>query len=85
MMNHLQLVSSLFFIITLLHQPLLEGVDGQIFDNLNAGTYAVTIEARGIENMQDIASYTIGPVVVVAGVNATANEAIGNIVLSSWN
>ena len=84
MMYHLQLVSSLFFIIILLHQPLLEGVDGQIFDNLNAGTYTVTIEARGIENMQDIASYTIGPV-VVAGVNATANEAIGNIVLFSWN
>lgn len=58
---------------------LIKGVDGQVFDDLNAGTYNVTIEARGIDNMQDIALYTIGPVSIVAGVNVTTNGKIGNI------
>lgn len=31
--------------------------------------------------MRDTASYTIGPVVITAGVNATENEAIGNIII----
>lgn len=31
--------------------------------------------------MEDIAMYTIGPVVIVAGVNATEKETIGNIIL----
>ena len=60
------------------------GVDGQVFDGLNPGTYTITIEARGIENMQDIALYAIGPVSIVAGVNTTANEAIGKIILSLY-
>lgn len=54
-----------------------KGIDGQLFDGLNAGKYNLTVEARGTENSQDIALYTIGPVVVVAGVNATKNEIIG--------
>ena len=53
------------------------GVDGQTFDDLNAGTYTLTVRARGVENMQDTSSYTIGPVVMIAGVNATETEAIG--------
>ena len=48
-----------------------------MFDGLIAGTYTVTVDARGIENMRDVASYTVGPVVIVAGVNATVNEDIG--------
>ena len=55
-----------------------EGVDGQVFDNLAAGTYTLFIEATATENRNEVAYDRIGPVVLALGANATNSEAIGS-------
>ena len=55
-----------------------KGDDGQVFQNLTAGTYTLFVEARATENTNEVAFDTVGPVVLAIGANATVSEAIGN-------
>ena len=55
-----------------------EGVDGQVFDNLTAGSYSLFIEATAIENTNEVAYDRIGPIVLAIGANASISEAIGS-------
>ena len=54
-----------------------KGVDGDIFSGLVAGEYTLFIEATAVDNVNEVAYDTVGPVVIVAGVGATNSEAIG--------
>ena len=54
-----------------------KGVDGQVFDGLVAGEYTLFIEATAVDNTNEVAYDTVGPVVIIAGVGASASEAIG--------
>lgn len=54
-----------------------QGVDGQVFGNLSSGSYTLFIEARAIENTNEVAYDTAGPVILAAGANASISEAIG--------
>ena len=54
-----------------------KGVDGQVFQNLTAGTYTLFVEATATENTDEVAYDTVGPVVLAIGANATVSEAIG--------
>ena len=49
-----------------------KGYDGHIFSNLRSGRYTVFIEARGTEDPKETASDIIGPIILVAGINANA-------------
>ena len=54
-----------------------EGFDGQVFQNLTAGAYTLFIEAAAIENTNEVAYDTVGPIVLAIGTNATISETIG--------
>ena len=54
-----------------------KGIDGQVFSGLAAGQYTLFIEATAVDNVNEVAYDTVGPVVIVAGVGATPSEAIG--------
>ena len=54
-----------------------KGADGQVFQNLTAGTYTLFVEATATENTDEVAYDTVGPVVLAIGANATVSEAIG--------
>ena len=54
-----------------------KGVDGQVFQNLTAGTYNLFIEATTTKNMNEVAFDTVGPVVLTIGPNASISETIG--------
>ena len=55
-----------------------KGVDGQVFSGLAAGRHTLFIEATAVDNVNEVAYDAVGPVVIVAGVGASASEAIGN-------
>jgi len=42
-----------------------------VFHGLEAGEYTLFVEARGINNSQDVAFDIVGPISLVAGVNST--------------
>ena len=54
-----------------------KGIDGQVFSGLVAGQYTLFIEATAVDNVNEVAYDTVGPVVIVAGVGATPREARG--------
>ena len=54
-----------------------KGVDGQVFQDLTAGTYTLFVKAEAIENTNEVAYDTVGPIVLVIGANATVSEAVG--------
>ena len=52
-------------------------VDGQVFQNVTAGTCTLFVEATATENTNEVAYDRVGPIVLVIGANATVSEAIG--------
>ena len=56
-----------------------KGVDGSIFSGLVAGEYTLFIEARAVDNVNEVAYDAIGPIVIIAGVGATDSEAFGKL------
>ena len=54
-----------------------KGVDGQVFQDLTAGTYTLFVKAEATENTNEVVYDTVGPTVLAIGTNATVSEAIG--------
>ena len=48
-----------------------------MFQNLTNGLYTLLIEATATDNSNEVAYATVGPVLLVAGVNSSMNEATG--------
>jgi len=53
------------------HYVTIKGVDGQEFRDLTGGSYTILIEATGIENTDEVAFDTVGPLVIA---NATGDR-----------
>ena len=77
MMENLLIVSIADIASNMSAHQYFKGVDGQVFHNLTAGAYTLFIEAAAIENTNEVAYDTVGPIVLAIGRNATISETIG--------
>jgi len=56
-----------------------EGVDGQVFQNLDSGSYTLFIEANGTADTREFAFDSVGPITVSIGRNTAVSRAFGNM------
>lgn len=56
-----------------------EGVDGQVFQNLDSGRYTLFIEANGTEDTRKFATDSVGPITMSIGINTPNSRAFGNV------